>query len=346
MKKACILTFAKVSNRGANLQAYGLSKYLEDRGVECTFIVLKEKEFKSNIKGKIYEYVNNFLAGFFRRKMRLEYTSTYHNSDELKINIPKADIYIVGSDQIWNPKLTKSNALSFFFDFLPVGVKRVSYAASFGERTWNFKNLNTQIENCLRYFSAISVREEDSQNILEDYFEIEAPIVLDPSLLLTKQDLLNIIGLIRPKNEAFVYLLYDNQEITSIVESILNTVQVSSSQKQGYIKEKLFSLYGIKTWLTKIANASLVITNSFHCMAVSILLEKDFVAMPSYPGREGRLLSLLKKLNLQDRFVCNLEDVSPKGNILKEHINYKYVNELLDKERKKSSAFIQDNIIN
>lgn len=346
MNHACILTFAKVSNRGANLQAYGLSKYLKEHGMSSTFIVLKEKKVKSNIKGRIYERINNFLAGFFRRETGLSFTKTYHNSHEFKKDLPKADIYIVGSDQVWNPILTKSNALGFFFDFLPDNAKRVSYAASIGEKEWTFHDMDEKVEECLERFSAISVREEGSRRILREQFKIEAPIVLDPSLLLSKQDLIDIIGPDTSHyDDTFVYLLYKDTPTLTLVDALFKEGIANSPRPKGRIKGKIALFYGVRTWLRKIYSAKFIITNSFHCMAVSILLEKNFAIIPTFPGREGRMVYLLNKLGLSDRFVSSPQELNDKKSTLLKPVDYTNVRNLLNEERKKSESFILHNIV-
>src|SRR5690606_2791095 len=98
--------------------------------------------------------------------------------------IKEDEVFIVGSDQVWNPDLTKASALDYFFSFLPDEVKRISYAASFGNSEWIWSDIQHDVWDCLQKFSAISVRESSGAKICEEIFNVNSSVVLDPTLIL------------------------------------------------------------------------------------------------------------------------------------------------------------------
>lgn len=346
--KINILTFSKVYNRGANMQAYALKTFLEKYGAEVRFIDIQLPKSKSmNISGRIYEFIQNILSNKFRVQTNFKFTKKYSSSYELLKDPPIADVYIVGSDQVWNPDLTKDlGPLIYFFNFLPEGAKRVSYAASIGTDIWKHDELCSSIKQYLLKFHAVGVREDSASEICKTKFGINAEVVVDPTLLLSENDLRTIIGKNNIlKNQTFVYLLYENNEIKELVKTIHS---LSRNEKlQGLLDNKLLKIlnfYTIKDWLIKINSSNLVVTNSFHCMVMSILLHKNFVVIPPYPGRETRILSLLNKIGLFHRYVDHINDMTKIQNLLNSKIDYDKIDENIRLLRKKSENFIYNNI--
>jgi hypothetical protein len=345
-----ILTFSKVYNRGANLQAYALKHYLETRGCDVYFIDLQLPTSKDiSIKGRFWAWGQNIVAGHFRRRAGFKYTQHYGSTQELHNNLPYADIYIVGSDQVWNPEITGTHDfLAYFFNFLPNNVKRISYAASIGTDSWKYGRLTRQISEQLRKFTAISVREESAAAICRTEFNVNAEVVLDPTLLLREEDLLRLIGKhpIIPSETTFVYLLYtggSTVEDTKMIHKVSGNSKLSGLNI-GFIS-KLSTFYSIEHWLWQIACSNLIITNSFHCMVMAILLHKDFIVIPPYPGRETRITSLLNKLCLSHRYLRSRPDIKDIRNVIETKINYNEVETKLQCLREDSEKFIEQNIL-
>lgn len=345
-----ILTFSKVYNRGANMQAYALKNYLEKRGCDVFFIDLQLPVSEHlNLHGKIWTCLQNCISNRFRCKNGFKYTMRYCGVEDIKQNVPVADVYVVGSDQVWNPDITKAiDPLVYYFSFLPRNAKKVAYAASFGSDVWLYDNLTTQITANLREFKAVSVREDTAAVICRDIFGINAEVVLDPTLLLTKDELMRLIN--RPisiKSITFSYLLFCGSSTIQDVQ----TIHKLSGNLQLYglpvgILSKLHAFYSIEKWLYHIATSNLVVTNSFHCMVMSILLHKNFVVIPPYPGRETRMLSLLNKLNLLERYVASWSEIQNIQDVLLSEIDYNAVDAKLSSLRIDSERFIDDNILN
>ena len=347
--KIDILTFSKVYNRGANMQAYALMKYLKNRGAEVEFIDIQlPLSPELNWHGRVFRFIQNVLADKFRKQMHIHFTRRYLDGADLKNDPPKADVYVVGSDQVWNPSITKNlGALTYFFDFLPLQAKRVSYAASIGDAIWKYGELNPCIKEELNKFAAISVREDSAREICKRNFETDAEVVLDPTLLLTYSDLKDIIGSNRSvlKSQTFVYLLYNGSDTFSITRLLH---KLSGNKKIKGLSDSIFAkitrFYSIENWLKQIDSSSLIITNSFHCMVMALLLHKEFIVIPPYPGRETRMLSLLSKIGLVNRYVNSIEDITKLKELVERKIDYVKVEDNLKVLRKKSEDFINNNI--
>lgn len=342
-KNVLILTFSKVYNRGANLQCFALMNVIQKLGFNVSFLDIQLPKSKMNFKGFFFEIINNFLASRFRKKVGFKYTRQYNSFQELQINPPKSDYYIVGSDQVWNPEITNYlDPRVYFFCFLPFDSKKFAYAASFGLDYWVKTNYDNEILDSLKTFASIGVREKSGIDICRNIFSIEnVEHVLDPSLLLSKEELLLLIKKQKKskKNLIFSYLLYEDQDIIKILDVI--TKNLNSNNDNKGISRLLKKIYGVSSWLFKIYNSDFVITNSFHCMAMSIVLHKKFIVIPTFPNREERMLSLLKILGLENRFIPNLIAAESSINILREEIDYLRVDKILEIEKEKSFNFIK-----
>lgn len=343
--KAIILTFSKEDNRGANLQAYALSSYLKKKGFSVDFLDIQLPGKKINFKGRILQNVNKYLAGRFRKKNEFTFTKKYYTLDELKLNPPKADLYIVGSDQVWNTEITNSlDPRIYFLTFLPDRVRKIAYAASFGRNKWAITAFDSEIKQSLHTFHAISVREDSGIVICNEKFDIDnVECVLDPTLLLDDKSLESLLPNNRlVRNQIFGYYLYRNESIHNMsirISEIRHLPFEKTFKAKGAFR--FFHFYGIKTWIKKICQAEFVITNSFHCMVFCILLRKSFVVLPTFPGREIRMLSLLRKIGLGERYFNNIEDIEKRQLVLFEKIDYDLVFKLLEKYRSSSIQFLQ-----
>lgn len=350
MKKVIVLTFSKVYNRGANLQCYALMSHLINNGFAVEFLDIQLPKKKTTFKGRIYNYINNLFAQRFRKKVNMKFTAKYLSYDHLLKNPPKADVYVVGSDQVWNPALTNSlDPRVYFLCFAPNNIKKVSYAASFGRDTWFETKHDKEIIESLKTFSAVSVREKSGVDICKNEFNLEKiEHVLDPSLFLNYKSLLKLFNYnkVKRKKQIYCYLLYKDDEILDIVHDVSNILELNpfGISSKG-IKNKLNQLHGVSKWLKDIYSSDFIITNSFHCMVVCILLHKNFIVVSPSPGLETRIQSLLKIIDLEERFIPSLQALHDSKEIIIKEINYSKVDYLLEQERVKSFAFIDKNII-
>lgn len=355
MKKVAMITFHNAVNYGAILQCYALQNYIEQQ-FDCSVDVLDyqplyfRKVFYDPMKPWTAYGVKNQIKAFAKcvlRSGQMRHLSQkhkallrfMHNRLHLcpmeKKQENSHDVYITGSDQIWNLELL-GNDTTYLLDFVGQG-KKVSYAASF-----KVSDVDEFARNAYRKylpsFDCISVRESDLQTYLRDQFGMEAACVLDPTLLIGsefwkleispepvvagKYLLLYYVNM--PQHlidNAFQYARIHNLTVVS-----LNTLR----GKTGYLD---YSSASIEEFLNLVAYAEAVFTTSFHGMAFSILFEREFyyeIPDNSY-NNNARLQDLAEKLGLQTQ---NIAQTKYEG------IPWSVVRERLSEQRSVSKAYL------
>ena len=349
--KISILTFSKENNYGAHLQCYALSKVLEETGHSVSIIDIQLNKKKVSIIAHIINSLTTRSFRRFRKKYLPKFTKKYKSPASILNNPPKADLYIVGSDQVWNPDITnKLDPKLFFFSFLPKGKKRISYAASFGSKTWGLPNRD-EYKNLLDQFDAISVRENSGVDICKEVFNVSAQEVLDPTLLLNSYD--EICGRYdesKLTNEIVYFHFAHRPDYEDAIVSFANQngfipINLKGSLHGGNgMKNILFAT--VKEWINRIRYARFIITGSFHCMVFCILFHKQFITLPSHIAeRSERLVNLQNKLGLSDRMIPIEGNLSAFLNkIYTIPIDYEQVDERLMKLRSDSLRYLLDSI--
>ena len=176
-----LITIWHCGNYGAELQTYATVRMLREMGHSVSVIDfrLEELQKRSSLKGRVFDFLHDCAPvsvkfdHFWKRYIPC--TGHYLSSQELADNPPVADLYLVGSDQVWNPKITKAKAPSFFLDFAPKGASMASYASSFGTGKWIGDERLTELAlQQLSRFKGISCREQQGCDILKTEFHAEA----------------------------------------------------------------------------------------------------------------------------------------------------------------------------
>lgn len=327
MKEAAIITIHFGTNHGSVLQAYALSNYLESIGCRAKIIDYVPERYtiwKSLVlrKGKQYKLpvllayypiavmkswrVRRLFAQFVKHNLNL--TRRYSHKEELGQLPPKADIYISGSDQVWNNDYNGNSEYSYFLDFVPDNAKRIAYAASFGKEKVNETDFLSKIKPLLQRFDVISVRETDAQRILEE-MEISATYVVDPVFLLSKQQWVGF-GTETVKTEPYtlVYVmdgvygeLVDYAQ--KIKEQTGNKIYVVSFSKiKDERIDRCFHMANPKDFVGLLSDADAVVTNSFHGTAFSVLFQKSFITIGK-KNYNSRMVNLLQQLSLSKHFI-------------------------------------------
>lgn len=373
-----ILTFHWGTNYGGVLQSYALQTYLEKAGYETYIINYKPRRYNKSIFGLIapvrFIYFLALLKNVFRGKIRIlssfkvvfmEYLSDYikeakierfrsnylnetqhYNSiDDLKKNPPEFDVYICGSDQIWNPFFTTKGegkpTATYFLGFGNASVKKIAYAASFGceEYPEDAKNI---AKDYVKKFTAVSVREKSGLSIVKD-FGFENPVILpDPTLLLSASDYLHIFNGLDKTNMtgAFSYFLRGvNNDILSLEKFIKKTHKMYSS-------DGIFKPYSIEEWLSAIYNAALVLTNSFHGVVFSIIFHKPFIVLLSSEDSSkmnDRFYTLLSKLNLHDRIITSFDE-EIASRLINSSIDWTLIDNDISSLRMQSQSFFNEHL--
>ena len=364
MKKIGILTFHNSNNYGAILQCYALQEVLAKLNFDVEIIdyISKKKigwykpvdfNLRKGVRHNIKQVFKlaNYKIIFDKNVSLNNFKDEYYNlsdkqfigkSEQLSDYLKKYDIISVGSDQVWNIENTGKDSV-YFLNFESQNCyKKVTYAASFGSSILN-ENLDFYLENISR-FDSISVREESGKLMLKD-IEIESTKVLDPTLLLSKKDWEEKLELdsINISDTIFVYTINKDKNVYNFANSLasiysLAVVNVLKDFRDYFTKGKMINP-GIREFLSNIQNSKVVVTNSFHGVAFSIIFNKNFfVVLDSNNKANTRIYNLLSLTGLEDRVVANVEDIVN----LKE-INYEAVNKIIDKYKNNSINFIEKN---
>ena len=338
MKKIKLLTFSEENSYGAMLQCYALSRLLSEWGYEVTLIVVPLKKHDYGFIGNITYRIGAMFFDKFR-KNKLPDMVHFENC-----RFEEDDIFIVGSDQVWNPDITRETVFNYFFDFLPDNSKRISYAASFGISEWTRMDIRGKVGECLQKFSSISVREPSGSQICKGIFNLNAKVVLDPTLLLNSyEDLINRD--ITTKNTLIYFSLLKTspklQEAIRYMGKRTGNVPLMLGERRFHRGIRTRAWMTVESWVSQIASSSFVITNSFHCTVFAIIFKKQFVVIPGHPNRSGRIFNLLDSLGLSNRYYNNVEDFYSNEECLKP-IDYDVLLEKLGPLRDESMTFLKN----
>lgn len=249
------------------------------------------------------------------------------------------DAYVVGSDQVWRPAFNLGPRLgNMFLDFAGDDVKKISYAASFGCKEWEYTEEQERMCGKLaKRFDAISVREASGVDLCKEHFGVDATLVLDPTLLLNKEDYGKVCHDV-PKKEKhiFVYSLVVSEGVLAVAENVAEAMGLSIIVKQAGRKVKKEDT--IEDWFAEFRDADYVVTDSFHGMVFSIIFNKPFSIVMNPSGGNDRYLSLLSQLGLMERIVS--DELQPVFSA----IDWSDVNHRLTELRKASFEFLKTNL--
>lgn len=323
------ITCHDVYNLGASLQAYALACFLTELGHEVEIIDykphylrhyeltgVKNPVFDKPVLRELYQVLKfpGRLASQFdpRKKVFDEFTSnylpitacTYKTNEELKTNTPDADVYIAGSDQIWNPTFQNGKDPSFFLDFVPEGKRKVSYAASFAVDTLETDDAN-RIGEWLRGFDLISVREKSGIELLAQ-MGLESVQVCDPVFLLGKEHWIRFIRKNKRQPYCFVYDFDGNEKLWEMAVLIAkqNDLRIVSAFRNEKA-DKVLADMGPMEFVDILYHADIIISNSFHATAFSIIFEKEFYVVNRKDAINTRMWDLLSDLKLSERLISD-----------------------------------------
>lgn len=373
--KIGIVTFFRVPNYGAMLQAYALWKFLESRGHEVVFVAHQRlvatrlplwKCFVSRSLKSVIVKLKNYVR-FPMTEFAAAYPQTRlcRTTDEVRQVTADCDAFIVGSDQMWNPMWCSGAHLPLvMLDFAHEGKPRVAYAASFGTTVWREDQNAKLAGELLRKFAVISVREESGVKLANELSgRTDAVQMLDPTLLHSADFYRKIIadaGVDISKHSSstvFRYMLDEwddektSQKAFEFVKEKLNLVETDSDRipVRGLLAP-FCRLLGatakvpVPQWLAKIAAADFVFTNSFHGTVFAIVFHKPFVSIllrGRMSGMNERALSLLRVLGLEDRAIY-LDEVAECERLMTEPIDWDLVELRLDHKRSEVKVWLNE----
>lgn len=313
LKKVCIITITS-RNFGNRLQNYALQKALEKLDVQSETIFGDEQSgIKRRLKlfvKKIIIMINHNKFIYDQRVMKFErFNRKYINKCNIsrenigKLDIDRYDYFICGSDQIWNYNFGFINKF-YFADFAPKN-KKISYAASFGV-DYISDTYVSDYTKWLSDFKAISVREKQGSEIVKQLTGKFANVVVDPTMLLSKDEWLEIAEDVHCRNYAMVYFLGD------IGQQAIHTINKVEREHGLKIKRITnFDAVSPEEFIGLINNSSLVITDSFHACVFSILFDKPFLVFDRIgkeTGMGSRISTLLTMVGLERKLPGMVDD--------------------------------------
>lgn len=325
-------------NYGQLLQGYALQKFLVDNGYHS--YIIRFESILSRMKELLILIIKGKIISDFRQKrlrkfdeFRNEYIKysekKYTSFHALKKEPPKADIYIVGSDQVWAYMRNIERRKAYLLQFGKTSIKKIAYAASFGRD--NLKDDTDDYRISLRHFSFLGIREKSGKDICTK-FGLEASWVTDPVTLLSTEDWRNLksnINLNKKSENVFFYTLTNvqqNKSYQSLKNFLQNYYSVYYTNSSELLDESCELFPSPKEWLTYIDECDAIVTDSFHCTMFCIMFNKPFVTLVRGDGKcmSNRLTSMLERLGLLDRYVqCDSKIVR---NVLRQSIDWNTVN--------------------
>lgn len=365
-KQIGIVTMHYADNFGSVFQSYALQEALKKTGYYPEFInfVTRDEYDTHDYKIRILKNLRKFgfakgtrkiLSRIYGRKSNkkkqklfAEFRKKYLNinphliigDQNIKNNAQNYDILVTGSDQVWNPSFILPDGKAYLLAFANSNQKKYSYAASIAVAPLKMENVNYSM---VADFDGISIREEkQKRKLVEMTGRNDIQVNIDPSFLLEKTEWLSIAeNKDMDKGFIFVYDLAGSQEIIRFANKMAEVFDldiVSFSNSKFYINHKLWLLeHSPSVFLGLLNGATFSISSSFHGVALSIILEKNFIAFP-HPTRGSRITGLLKLTGLDDRLIYNSDDFDDFDF---SDIDYFPVRKIIENERKKSYEYLK-----
>lgn len=361
--KVGIITRHAIANYGSILQSYATQRVFEKLGVEAEIIDYVREEERSEklvetymknsriwnrniITRLIYKCIQTpnlkRMETEFKKNREKYLKITNKRYTDFKEDIPTADIYCTGSDQVWGQIGNEKFDKNYFLDFVPKGKKCISYAASFGKANIS-DELKDRLPKLMEKYSTVLVRENTAVDILESC-NIKSSLVLDPTLLLCKEEWEKLCKDKYKKDKEYilVYQLHHNKYFDKYLKKLkkstgLEIYRVSPSYYFKYKIGKFVYLPSLEQFITLFSNAKYVVTDSFHGTVFSIIFNKPMIdILPSQTGT--RIESLLTLFGIEERIVKDYDDL----NIINKTIDFNLINEILKRERENSITLLKE----
>lgn len=327
--KVGILTFHMAHNCGAMLQAYALSKYIgQQYYCNCEIIDYRLPDIYDKYEKMLSE--NNIEP----KRIKFENFISNHLPTSKRIfnvkNAEKYDLYIIGSDQIWNPEITNGYKDEYFAKYFPTDSIRISYAASSGIYPENIVELLKKVGD----FDFISVRENWLKEKLSDFSDKKIYLCLDPVFLLDKIEWDNEIDCLPLLNHEKYILIYSfhmcKKDYSNIKvfasEKKLKIIELTTHKREKFSELIYENNYGPFEWVDYIKNAEYIFTDSYHCVLFSIIYNKQFKCINEIENNL-RISDILQRLHI----IKNNDGF---------YINSSKTNTIIDIERYNSSTYL------
>lgn len=288
----------------------------------------------------------------YRFALKHYYISKNHSRYDMQGLNEHCDVFISGSDQLFNPVLWQWSGPEYFLHFVNNSNKKISYAASFGNRFQQINGLTEKMTYWLKRFDAISVREDYGVGIAKNIFGIEAQKVLDPVFLCDISEYIKLINQskVKMQKEFFVNFILDpceekkqiimhaEKKLQKEFVNLINADHIEENEKKMNMKNTKANA-DVEDWLYYYYHSDFIITDSFHGTCFAIIFRKPFISIANKARGERRFISLLTELGLMNRLVYSFEEIKGKDYLFND-IDYEEVEELLEKKKKDSLEWL------
>ena len=348
--KIGIITMPLCANYGGTLQNWALQQVLIRMGHEpitLRFPVMYQGMSSLHYWTKVFPMqalrfvAHKFIGGKYEMPLTIgswkksvsgmeRFVDEHINVTEYLPNLNMDDVrrygieaLVVGSDQIWRPVMYDAVKYYFLGFTGDSDILRIAYAPSVALDKWPYKEeVTIQLRELIKKFSAVSVREKSSVQLVKDNLGVDAQWVLDPTMLLNKEDYLELCKDVPQSQEPFVfaYILDMTDDKRKMAEQTAKTLGCRVRYlSAGKVKQE----DTIEKWLANFRDAKYVITDSYHGTVFSLLFQKQFYCFYNSNRGNARMGSLKEISGLERRFLLQPIDV------LDDNIDYNTVSECI-----------------
>ena len=368
--KIGILTLRLHKNYGGILQNYALNKFLTDLGHEVKTInivwdirpkgfyafLIYSKRFLMFLLGKRVNIFrersimeqdkisNEQITAFKQKYIPLTEVFLVPGTSFHKLN-GRFDAFVVGSDQVWRPKYTKG-VEKYFLDFLSDNQAiRLSYSASFGSSYNEYSEKQRQTcGKLIKLFKGVSVREKAAITLIKDslLWEVNPIQHIDPTFLLERKVYEQFIQRNPNKGGLYNYILDSNDDKNIVLNKVANKLGLTpyTLLNGSLSNDSNQVLKSVEIWLTSIADAEFVYTDSYHGCVFSIIFNKPFLVYGNAQRGKARFESLLSLFGLEYRYIDTGSEFQEDS--LMVPINWKQVNHIITKEKDRSLKYFKE----
>ncbi len=363
----CTITCQNADNHGARLQAYALAEYLRQQGHEPQVIDYRPAYMTYRGKmwwwpgrslrdwGKLLLQVDERRRDLQRHHAFVDFSNRYipltpyiYNSvADLQAHAPEAELYICGSDQIWNTTFPNGTDPAYYLDFGKAKTRRISYAASFATDAL-VAGTEQFVSEHLARLDAISVRERSALSILEG-LHLQGTHVLDPVFLLSSRYWTEMAerwvgehgmaATIEGKRYILVHDFMRDPTIKAVAKRLARLTGAEIwqvSPRPLHYGKRFFRTTGPEQFLWLIRHAACVVSNSFHVTAFSLLFQRDVFVVNRGDGLNNRMADVLQRFGIAHRLV----DTTTPDALLLQHIDYAHVTAEIDRQATASKQWL------
>lgn len=351
MGKTLISTLHFYNNFGSVLQAYALKHTLEKLGEQADVLPYRPnlpewRYFQSEQLQREYEVKCEKFADF-----RAKYLGVKEITDSITPQWRAYDSYIVGSDIVWGKEFSDLDA-AYFVQFAPENARKIAYAASVILSPDGHTENDALFEKWMPTFDAVAVRETSAVERIQPFTSRKVTAVLDPSLLLTKEEYEPlVIENEEMKKEPYLlsYFLTHDPAVVDYTNMLAKKLGLRVIHYFADYPDRIFAkdagcfaFAGPGEFLGYVKNASCVFTNSFHGTCFAMIYRKPFYTYMAKRAMLSRVRDTVGRLGMEERFFYDFRDLErvPAGMAECATMDYTAMEQKLEVEKAKSLDFL------